>query len=153
MGQMSYTEQPAFLFDVLGRHTMTAAPIRVLCVDDNPAVAGMLTLSIELEPGFEHVGTLNRADDLLKVCLEQRPHVVLLDVSMPGRDPFESLAEVAAKCPETRVIVFSGYEDRETVDRAIEAGAWGYIAKDLTAQEVFAAIRRVSEGHFVLPAI
>jgi DNA-binding NarL/FixJ family response regulator len=51
------------------------------------------------------------------------------------------------------VIVFSGYEDRETVDRAIEAGAWGYIAKDLTTQEVFAAIRRVSEGHFVLPAI
>jgi len=150
---MSYTAEPAALSDAWERNNMTAEPIKVLCVDDNPAVAGMLSLSLELEPGFEHVGTLHRADDLLKAVLEHRPHVVLLDVSMPGRDPFESLAEVAATCPDTRVIVFSGFEDREMVDRAIEAGAWGYLAKDSTAQEVFAAVRRVSQGHFVLPAV
>lgn len=137
----------------LSTEAMSVEPIRVLCVDDNLAVAAMLALSIQQEEGLQHVGTLHRADDLLEAVSRYRPDVVLLDLSMPGREPLEVLAEVVAVSPATRVIVFSGFDDRDTVDRAIAAGAWGYVPKDSSTEGILMAIRRVSEGQFVLPEV
>jgi two-component system response regulator DesR len=125
--------------------------IKVLCVDDNLAVAGMFALQIGQEADMEYVGTLHSADGLVQAVAERRPGIVLLDMSMPGREPLEVLAEVAAKYPDTRVIVCSGYDDPATVNRAIEAGAWGYVSKDSTPEEILRAIREVGAGRFVLP--
>lgn len=132
---------------------MDAPVIKVLCVDDNLAVAGMFALSIAQERDMEHVGTLHRADGLGAAIAEKRPSVVLLDVSMPGRAPLEVLSEVSASFPDTRVIVCSGYEDTELISKAIEAGAWGYISKDSSPEEILRAIRDVSAGRIVMPPV
>lgn len=151
MSQTAYIERRVTFYGGDRLKPMVESVIKVLCVDDNLAVAGMFALSIGQEPDMELVGTLHRADGLGAAIAEKRPSIVLLDVSMPGRAPLEVLAEVSANYPDTRVIVCSGYEDADIVSKAIEAGAWGYISKDSTAEEILNAIREVSAGRFVMP--
>ena len=69
---------------------------------------------------------------------------------MPGKDPFQALSELSEVCPETRAIMFSGYVSQRLVDRAIEAGAWGYVSKHDADTTLISAIRRVAGGEFVL---
>lgn len=125
-------------------------PIRVLCADDNALIAMDLQGAIDTEPDMQCVGCLHRADDLSREVEQHSPDVVLLDLTMPGRDPLEVLEEISRVYPSTRTVVFSGYSDPDLMDRAIEAGAWGYVVKsgDLTA--LIEAIRRVAQGEFAL---
>ena len=151
MGQTAHIGKVGTYDGGVKLQAMTEPVIKVLCVDDNLAVAGMFVLSISQEPDMDHVGTLHSADGLGAAIAEKRPSVVLLDLSMPGREPLEVLAEVSASYPDTRVIVCTGYEDPVLVNRAIEAGAWGYVCKDSTPEEIMRAIREVSAGRFVMP--
>ena len=128
----------------------SVARMSVLCVDDNAAVAEALEVKVGRTEGFEWKGALPRADDLVAVCLRERPMLVLLDVDMPGRDPFEALAELVEKCPETRVVMFSGHVRRDLVTRAVDAGAWGYVSKNDGEEELVAALRRVAAGELAL---
>lgn len=96
------------------------------------------------------VGTLPRADDL-GVTLSNTPSdVVLLDLSMPGKDPIAALREISASYPQTRVIIFTGHSERERVDLAFDAGAWGYVSKSQPTERLIQAIRGVTEGEVVL---
>jgi len=124
--------------------------ISVLCVDDNPTLAGLYKLAIDMEPGMASAGTLHRADGLVEEVQRRGPDIVLLDLSMPGRDPIQALEELSERCPSTRTIVFSAYDDSASVDRAVEAGAWGYVSKDRDPEEVLDVIRQVARGEFVL---
>jgi DNA-binding NarL/FixJ family response regulator len=77
--------------------------------------------------------------------------VALLDLSMPGRDPLAVLSELRDTCPLCRVIVYSGYSDRQTVQEALAAGAWGLVDKITPPPEILGAIRRVAGGEAVFP--
>ncbi|MDZ4753948.1 MAG: response regulator transcription factor [Phycisphaerae bacterium] len=125
-------------------------PIRVLCVDDNPLVVDALGLKLNLSGGFEWLVPLEAADNLLDDVLASQPDVVLLDIDMPGRDPLDALAELTAACPCVKVLMFSGHTRTDLVDRAIEAGAWGYLSKHADVQTIVSAIRRVAAGEFLL---
>jgi DNA-binding NarL/FixJ family response regulator len=126
------------------------AKMSVLCVDDNAAVAEALEVKLGRSEGFEWKGALRRADDLVAVCVRDRPTLVLLDVDMPGRDPFDVLAELVDRCPETRVLVFSGHVRRDLITRAIDSGAWGYVSKNDGEEEMVAALRQVAAGELAL---
>jgi two-component system response regulator NreC len=126
------------------------ARMSVLCVDDNVAVAEALEVKVGRAEGFEWKGTLSRADDLVDVCLRDPPMLVLLDVDMPGRDPFDALAELVEKCPDTRVLMFSGHVRRDLITRAVDAGAWGYVSKNDGENEIVTALRRVAAGELAL---
>src|SRR5690349_1075379 len=124
--------------------------IRVLCVDDNQLLAHAVERRLSMEPGLEWVGWLSEAAQLLEQIDTLKPDIVLLDLDMPGSDPFELLQTVTPKYPKTRVIIFSGYVRRDYVDRAIESGAWGYVSKNAGVDELLSAIRQVAAGEFVL---
>lgn len=126
--------------------------IRVLCVDDNAFVADGIRIRLAIHPGFEWAGHLRSADDLLPTVQMQRPDIVLLDIDMPGKDALKALEEITAAVPETRTIIVSGYERDDYLDRAVEAGAWGYVSKNDGADQIVEAIRRVHGGRFAFGA-
>jgi two-component system, NarL family, response regulator DegU len=124
--------------------------IRVLCVDDNDFVAEAIRRKLSLDPNFSWAGWLPEARDLTSKVKETRADVVLLDIDMPGKDSFEALAELAAQCPDARVIMLSGYVRSDYIDRAVEAGAWGYVSKNENTETILAAIQQVAGGGFAM---
>lgn len=123
--------------------------IRVLCVDDSRDIATVLRQCIDREPDMECVGTPNSADDLVNQVNERRPDVMLLDVTMPGWNPLAVLRQLGAAEAHgrrgVRVIVFSGHNDQEIMDRAAEAGACGFLSKDAEVPLILRAIRETAE--------
>ena len=129
---------------------MPSDVVKVLCVDDNPDLGRLYRTVIDAQPGMKCVGCLDSADGLIGEVERTQPDVVLIDLTMPGRDPLDAIRELAAAHPQTRAIVFSGIDDAATVDRAVEAGAWGYVSKSRDIHSVVDAIRRVSSGEVSL---
>jgi two-component system response regulator DesR len=125
-------------------------PIGVLCVDDNPLVAEAVAAKLRLEGGFEWMGHLAAADDLAATVLQRRPSIVLLDIDMPGLDPFDAMHDLLECCAECRVIVFSGLVTQELLERAIRSGAWGYVSKSDGEEAMIDSIRLVALGEFAL---
>lgn len=129
---------------------MNAKPIRILCVDDNNLVAEAVERRIALEPQLEWAGWAPTTEGILQYVDREKPDVVLFDIDMPGRDSFDVVRELAASRPEARVIMFSGYVRSDYIDRAIESGAWGYVSKNASIDEVVAAVEQVARGDFAL---
>jgi two-component system, NarL family, response regulator DesR len=128
---------------------MTAA-VRILCIDDNRLVGDALASHFERLGGFEWLGQLLDARDLVAAVGRARPDVVLLDVDMPGRDALGALAELSAAGSDVRVIVLSGHVRRGLVDRAFEAGAWAYLSKNEGPDTIVATVGRELAGEVVL---
>jgi two-component system response regulator DesR len=124
--------------------------ISVLCVDDNEFVASAVAAKLRMAGGFRWAGHLSTANDLADVASRESASIVLLDVDMPGKNPFDALGEVLARWAECRVIVFSGHVHTALLDRAIEAGAWGYISKNDGEDAMLEGIRQVAAGEFAL---
>jgi two-component system, NarL family, response regulator DesR len=124
--------------------------IKVLCVDDNFLVAEGIRIKLLLEGGFEWLGQLPDANRLLAEVQRLRPDIVLLDLDMPGRDAFKALEELAQAEPDVRAVIISGHARSDLVDRAVEAGAWGYISKGDGTDAIVDGIRQVMQGQFVV---
>lgn len=122
----------------------------VLCVDDNPHVADALRMLFSRGQWCRWLGWLPDATDLAERVKAVCPMIVLLDLDMPGPDPFEAIAEITAHCPETRTIIFSGHVRKDLIDRAIEAGVWGYVSKNDGEGVLVEAIRKILGGEFAL---
>lgn len=122
----------------------------VLCVDDNAEVAEALRRTLSRQAELTWLGWLPDATGLVERVREACPSIVLLDLDMPGRNPFEAMAEVLAVCAGTRIVVFSGHARKDLIDRAIDAGAWGYVSKNEGEGVLLDAIARVLDGEFFL---
>jgi len=122
----------------------------VLGVDDNAAIIDALRIKLARAGGFAWQGALSCADDLVETAIRLCPVLVLLDLDMPGKDPFAVLAELVEKCPDTKVVIFSGHVRSDLVHRAIDAGAWGYVSKNDGADDLISALRRIAVGELAL---
>lgn len=129
---------------------MAPSPVTVFCVDDNEQVGEALRVHIERRGRFRWAGSLDSADRLLEELKDQCPTVLLMDIDMPGKDPFEALGELMQRCTNTRAIIFSGHTRLDLIERAVDAGAWAYVSKNDGEQHLFEAIERVLEGDFFL---
>jgi DNA-binding NarL/FixJ family response regulator len=127
-----------------------AKPITVLHVDDDDLIAQIVRITLKHANGFKWVGQLRTTDQPIEEAQRLQPDVVLMDLCMPGTSPFLAVHELRRSVPSARVIIFSGRGGFSLVDRAIEAGAWGYVSKDGDASTLLAAIKRVAAGEFVL---
>lgn len=134
---------------VATRPTATAR-IRILSVDDHPFLFEGLRARLSAEPDLECVGHLSSAANLLPEVKRLGPHVVLLDIAMPGPDPFEALDDLRRRFPEVKTIVLSAYVRDHYVEAATKAGAWGYVSKGESPDRIVEAIRRVVAGEFVM---
>lgn len=124
--------------------------IRVLSVDDHAFLAGGLRARLAIEPDMEVVGHLHRADGLVAKVRELDVHVVLLDIEMPGVDPFEAITELRRVCPEVRTIILSAYVRDRYVDQTVKCGAWGYLTKSDDPEKIVESIRSVVRGQFTM---
>lgn len=127
---------------------MTQKTIRILSVDDHSFLVEGLRARLEIERDIEFTGSLPNAEHLIATVREKRPHVVLLDIEMPGPDAFDSASEIGRLYPETRVIFLSAYVRDHYISAATKSGAWGYFSKGDDVDELVDGIRRVADGRF-----
>ena len=126
--------------------------IRLLLVDDHPLVRDGLRARLEVVPGFEVVGEASNAAQAQMAAL--RPSLVLMDVGMKDVNGIELTAMLLASQPALQVLMLSMYDNPEYVQRAMQAGARGYVLKDAPASEIIAAIEAVAGGGtFLSPAV
>lgn len=140
-----------------GGPTTQTGPIRVLCIDDVDDVTAALRLLIDDQPDMQCVGCMSSASGLLeKVRLQHpqaAPNVVVLDASMPGRDPFTAMCELALVFPHCRTIIYSAQTGQAFSDKALSNGAFGCVSKAEPPQAILDAVRRVAEGAVFFPQL
>ena len=124
---------------------------RVLIIDDRVEFRRLFELYMQDHPDFEIVGMAYRADDLEDEIESLSPEVIVLDLSMPGRNPLEAMEEARRVHPTVRFLVFSLSDEDEKVDRAFAAGATGYMVKEGGFDELAEAIRSTARGERVEP--
>jgi two-component system, NarL family, response regulator NreC len=128
--------------------------IRVLLVDDHAVVRSGLRLLLDREEDIEFAGEAGDADAAEREARREKPDVVVLDVTLPGRSGIEAMPAIKAAAPGARVLVLSMQDDPSYVREAFAAGAMGYVLKEAADTEVVAAVREVAAGgRYVHPAL
>jgi DNA-binding NarL/FixJ family response regulator len=124
--------------------------IRVLLVDDHEIVRlGLMTL-LNDQDNMEVVGEAGTAGEAVKSVEELRPDVVLMDIRMPGEGGIVATREITAKFPQTKVVMLTSFADDELVMRAIQAGAVGYVLKQVGNEELLRAVAAAARGEALL---
>jgi DNA-binding NarL/FixJ family response regulator len=127
--------------------------IRLLIVDDHPAMRAGLTAVLRAEPGIVPLGAASSEDDLPAMLARTRPDVILLDYHLPGADGLKLCRRLKRDVPAPAVLLYSAYADSAMVVPAILAGADGLMNKSAPAPELFDALRAVARGDRVLPPV
>lgn len=130
-------------------------PIRVMLVDDQELIRTGFALILGTAPDIEVVAEAGDGEEALRVVAElarsdRAPHIVLMDVRMPGLNGIEATGLLAKEHPEIRVLVLTTFDLDEYAAAAIEAGASGFLLKDARAAELIHAVRAVADGDAVL---
>ncbi len=119
---------------------------KILLVDDYPPVRRMVKSLIETDPEFLVVGELGDGSALLKFLETSAAEMVILDISMPFMSGFEAARRIKERYPEVKVLILSIHNYREYVQRALAAGAEGYLLKEEAGDELLAAITSLRAG-------
>lgn len=125
--------------------------IRILLVDDHSVVRMGLAAVLSLDEELTVVAEAEDGTQALEKFRVERPDVTLMDVRMPGIGGLEALRSIRAAAPDACVLMLTTSELDEDVQRAIEAGAAGYLQKSVSRKELVQAIRHVHAGHRYIP--
>jgi DNA-binding NarL/FixJ family response regulator len=120
--------------------------IRVVVVDDHPVVRHGVTLMLQVHPDLEVVGAVHDAESGVRAVIELAPDVVLMDLSMPGRDGTSAIREITALDGRVAVVVLTSFSDPERIQEALDAGAVGYMLKDSEPRTLVNAVRAAARG-------
>ena len=123
-----------------------ANPLRVLLADDHTLVRAGVRALLEKMPGVQVAGEVGEGREVAPFVELHRPHLVLMDIGMPGLNGLEATERLAKEFPEVRVIILSMHQNEEYVWRALKAGATGYLLKKAATSELELALQRVAEG-------
>ena len=129
----------------------SASPIRVLAVDDHPLIRAGVVAFLATEPDLQVVAEAANGEDALEQYRELRPDIVLMDLSMPVMDGLSATIAILDEFPDASVIVLTTYDGDEDIHRALDAGARGYLLKDMVAADVLNVIRTVHGGRRGIP--
>jgi DNA-binding NarL/FixJ family response regulator len=124
---------------------------RLLLVDDHKLLREGLRRAVE-DAGFDVVGEAGDGEAAVRLAVELRPDLVLMDVTMPVLDGIEATRRLRQSAPETRVVILTMHGEEETVDRALRAGAVAYLLKDCSIDQVAGTLRAVAAGDTDLSA-
>lgn len=124
--------------------------IRVLIADDHAVVREGLRAFLELQDGLEVVGEAADGDEALAQAGHLRPDVILMDLVMPRLDGVAAMETLRHSLPESRVIVLTSFLDDDRLLRAVQAGAAGYLLKDVEPAELARAIRTAHAGEALI---
>jgi NarL family two-component system response regulator LiaR len=128
--------------------------IRILLADDHVLVRQGTRELLEQEEDMEVVAEAGDGEEAVQLATRQRPDVAIMDIAMPRLNGIEATKQIKALRPATAVLVLTAYDDDQYIFALLEAGAAGYLLKDVHADELIKAIRAVNAGESVLhPAI
>jgi DNA-binding NarL/FixJ family response regulator len=127
--------------------------IRILIADDHPVVRDGLAAMLATQANFQVVGEAGTGRETVRRALDLRPDVLLLDLEMPDLDGARALEEIRAQFPEIQALVLTAFDTDERILSALKSGARGYLLKGAPRQEIFRAIRAVSQGGSLLEPV
>lgn len=132
---------------------MEEAPkIRVMCVDDHPLMREGIGSIVRGEPDLELIGQAGDGREAIRRFRELAPDVTLMDVRLPDLSGIEAVSALRAEFPRARFLMLSSFEGDVEVQRALAAGASGYLLKSAPPEEIVRAIRTVHAGGKCVPA-
>lgn len=127
-------------------------PIRVMTVDDHPIFRAGLAALIKTYPDLQLVAEAGNGRQAIELFRSHRPDVTLMDLSMPIMGGVDAISGIVAEFPEARIIALTSWEGDADIHRALEAGAQGYLLKDVVSELVSDAVRQVHRGLRVIPS-
>ncbi|WNJ95587.1 two-component system response regulator NarL [Vibrio ruber] len=130
--------------------TTSVSPATVMLVDDHPMLRQGLKQLLQLNPQIEVVKECNNGQQAVKLALDDEPDVILLDINMPDIDGIQTLKLLRDNDITSRIIIFTVSNYEEDLVRAIQAGADGYLLKDMEAEDLLHAIEQVCLGELVV---
>ena len=123
-----------------------AEAVRVLLADDHPLVRSGIRATLENEASVALVGEATNGAEAQQMCLSLRPDIMLLDLSMPGPSPLETIAHVREQHPDTRILILTAYDDDAYIRGLMGAGIDGYLLKDEATEALVSAIITIQSG-------
>jgi two-component system NarL family response regulator len=126
--------------------------ITILAADDHPLIRAGLSAVLELEPDMHVIGEAANGEEAQALYRELRPDVVLMDLRMPVMDGVAACMGIIAELPSARIIMLTTFDGDEDIYRALDAGAKGYVLKDMPGPEVVSIIRTVHAGRRGIPS-
>jgi NarL family two-component system response regulator LiaR len=123
-----------------------STPIRVMLVDDHAVVRSGLSAFLMAFEGLELVGEAGSGEEALRLCEHEQPDVVLMDLVMPGMDGVQTTRAIRERFPHVQVIALTSFPEEDLVQGALRAGALSYLLKNVSAEELAAAIRAAHAG-------
>jgi DNA-binding NarL/FixJ family response regulator len=133
------------------RSSNADGPIRILVADDHPVVRTGLVAVLAQEADLELVSEAENGERAVALYREHQPDVCLMDLRMPVIDGVEAIRAITTEFPAARILALTTYEGDADIRRALEAGARGYLLKDMLLTDVIRAVRAVSRGEWVIP--
>jgi NarL family two-component system response regulator LiaR len=130
--------------------TLTSGPIRVMLVDDHPMVRRGLATFLKAFDDLELAGDADSGQSAVQLCSKLRPDVILMDMVMPDMDGATATRLIRQQFPQVQVIALTSFKEGELITNALEAGAIGYLLKDVTAEDLARAIRAAHVGRATL---
>lgn len=131
---------------------MKSPPIRVLLVDDHPALRAGLRALIADQSDMEVVDEAVDGAEGVELFRKHQPDIVLMDLRLPEMSGVEAIRAILSETPEARIIVNTTYDADEDIFQAIDSGAKSYLLKDMNKERIFEVIRRVHAGDGILPS-
>ena len=129
-----------------GRQMMEQDRIRVLSVDDHALLREGIAMIINCQPDMVIVSQASGGKEAIEQYREHRPDVTLMDLRMPDLSSIDALAAIRAEFPEARIIMLTTFESDEEVQRALKAGACGFLLKSIPPRDLLQTIRQVHAG-------
>lgn len=125
-------------------------PIRVMTVDDHELMRGGIRFMLLAFDDLQLVGEARSGEEAAAMCATVRPDVVLMDIKMQEMDGIAATQAVKEACPDVQVLILTSFHDTLLVQRALQAGATGYVLKDTSKEELADAIRAAQAGRTTL---
>lgn len=125
-------------------------PIRVLIVDDQPLICDGISKLLEGEKEIQVIGTAYSGEEAIEKANKLKPDIILMDIRMPGIDGIEATKIIKSNNPSIQIIAISVYEEDELVIQMFQAGAVGYILKDISLENLVKAIKNVYKGNTMI---